>query len=89
MRLGNAGIDPGGSGIDLRRAFHSKGLVRAFGIEFLNEGVKFSLLLKDVGSGGAGGLLFEGQVHPFMPAVLLRMTGLNALNRDSQPQPPY
>jgi hypothetical protein len=62
--------------------------LRAFGIEFLNEGVEFSLLLQDIGASGACGFLLQGQMHPFMPAVLLRMAGLNALDRDSQSQPP-
>jgi hypothetical protein len=31
---------------------------------------------------------FEGQVHAFMPAILLRMTGLDAFDGDAQTQPP-
>src|SRR3954470_15835568 len=57
-------------------------------VEFLDEVVELGLLLKDIGSSGPGGLLFEGQMHAFMTAVLLGMAGLDALDADAQPQPP-
>ncbi len=62
--------------------------MRAFGIELFDEGIEFSLLLKDVASGGACGFFLQSKMHALVPAVLLRMTGLNALDRDAQPQPP-
>src|SRR5579872_4566422 len=34
------------------------------------------------------GLLFEGEVHAFMPAVLLGMARFDALDADAQSQPP-
>src|SRR6267143_1409076 len=37
---------------------------------------------------GARGLRFEREVHAFMPAILLRMTGLDAFDGDAQAQPP-
>src|SRR6266853_4972057 len=37
---------------------------------------------------GARGLRFECEVHAFMPAILLRMTGLDAFDGDAQAQPP-
>ena len=52
--------------------------MRALGIKFFNEGVEFSLLLQDIGARGPCRFLLQGQMHPFMPAVLLGMTGLNA-----------
>jgi hypothetical protein len=62
--------------------------VRTLAIKFFQEGVEFPLLLQDVGTCRTRGLLFQSQMHPFMTAVLLRMTGLNALSGDSQAQPP-
>jgi hypothetical protein len=45
--------------------------MRTLGIELLNEGVEFSLLLQDVGANGACGFFLQSQTHAFMPAVLL------------------
>ena len=69
-------------------AFHAEGFGRPFAVKFLNESVKLSLLLQDVGTGGPRRLLLQSQVPPFVAAVLLRMSGLDALDRDSEPQPP-
>ena len=55
----------------------------SFLIEFLQKGVELSLLLQDVGAGRAGGFFLQGEMHAFMAAVLLRMTGADAFNGDS------
>jgi hypothetical protein len=49
MRLLNADILPGRSGVDLGRAFHVQGQVRSFVVKFLNKSVELSLLLQDIG----------------------------------------
>jgi len=86
--LGDALVGLAGSGINFDRALHLQGFVRAFGIELHLEGVELSLLLQEVGAGGSGGFFLQRQVHALMAAVLLRVTGLYALNADAQSQPP-
>ena len=85
MRLRDALIGAAGRGIDLGRAFHRERLVGALATKPFNEGVEFPLLPQNVGARRASGLLLPSQVHPFVTAVLLRMTGLNTLDRDAQP----
>ena len=48
----------------------------ALAIEPLDEVVEPRLLLQDVGGGRSGRFFLQRQMHPFMPAVLLRMTDL-------------
>jgi len=88
VRLGDTVIKAGRSGVELGRAFHAKGLVGALRMELLDEVIELGLLLEEVGAGGAGGLLLEGERHAFMTAVLLRMASLDALDADTQSQPP-
>src|SRR5579872_1076851 len=57
-------------------------------VEVFDEVIELGLLLEEVGAGGTGGLLFEGEVHAFMPAVLLGMARFDALDADAQSQPP-
>jgi hypothetical protein len=46
------------------------------------------LLLQEVFPRWLGGLLLQRQMHAFMPTVLLRVTGLDALDADPEAQPP-
>src|SRR5581483_3202202 len=88
VRLRNAVVGPGGGGIDLGRRLHVQSLVGTLVIEVINKIIKLGLLLQDVGSSGSSGFLLERQVHAFMAAVLLRMTGTDALDADAKTQPP-
>src|SRR5687768_11030800 len=63
--------------------------MRALLVEALDERIEAGLLLQEVASGRLGGLLLEGEVHAFMAAILLRMAGLDALDRNPQAQPPH
>jgi hypothetical protein len=83
MRFGDTSIRTGRSRVNLGRAFHAQGFMGSFVIEFLEEGVELGLLLQDVGARRTSGLFLQGQMHAFMPAVLLRMTGPDPLNGDS------
>lgn len=49
-------------------------------VEALDEGIEPRLLLQHVAGGRLGGFLFQGQMHPLVPAVLLRLAGGDALN---------
>src|SRR3546814_9768123 len=47
------------------------------------------LLLQGVHAGRPGGFLFEGEVHALVTAVLLRLSRLDALDGDTEPEPPH
>lgn len=53
------------------------------GVVLLQKGVEGPLLLQEVGCGGLGRLLLEGEVHALMPSVLFRMAGATALDADA------
>lgn len=63
-------------------------LVRPFVIETGDEPIELRLLLKEVLGRRLSGLLLRGQMHPLVPAVLLRMARFDALDVDPQTQPP-
>lgn len=54
----------------------------------LDEVIKALLLLQEVEGGRFGGFLFQGQMHALVPAVLLRVAGLDALEADAESEPP-
>src|SRR3546814_3711527 len=43
----------------------------------------------DLHAGRPGGFLFEGEVHALVTAVLLRLSRLDALDGDTEPEPPH
>lgn len=67
----------------------AQGLMRSQGIIDPTEGVISLLLGRGIGGGRPHGLLFEGAVQPFMPAVLLRMAWVDAFGQDAQLDPPH
>ena len=62
--------------------------MRSFDIELVNEGIEAVLLLQAVPAWRAGRLFLEGEMHALVAAVLLRMAGLDAFDRDAKAQPP-
>jgi hypothetical protein len=69
--------------IEVGRDFHAERLVGTLGVVLLQKGVEAPLLLQEVGCGGLGRLLLEGEVHALMRSVLFRMAGANALDADA------
>jgi hypothetical protein len=55
--------------------------VRPFDVELAEEGIEAFLLLQAVEA--------WREVHAFMAAVLLRMTWLDPLDRNAEPEPPH
>ena len=74
--------------INLGRTFHIQSFMRTLVVEDVEEAIKAGLLLQKVGSGRLGGFLFQGEMHAFVPAVLLRMPRLDAFNANAQAEPP-
>jgi hypothetical protein len=62
--------------------------VWALGIEFPDEIVEAGLLLEAIDAWRADGLFLEGQNNALMAPVLLRATWFDALDIDTEPQPP-
>lgn len=58
------------------------------GIELLLESVERGLLLKRVHTWRTGGFFLERQMHALVPAILLGMTGFDALDLDAESEPP-
>lgn len=54
-----------------------------------DERVEAGLLLQHIGGRGVGGFSLERQMHPLVPAILLRVAGLNALQLNAEPEPPH
>jgi hypothetical protein len=84
-----AAIGAQGRSINFRGALHVQSLVRPFVVELPEKLVEFALLLQAVHSRRSSGFVFERETHALMPAVLLRMTGLDAFDDDAQTQPPH
>jgi hypothetical protein len=51
----------------------------------IDEAVEPGLLLKEVLSGGLGGLLLQGQLHALVAAILLRPARLDAFDVNAEP----
>ena len=62
--------------------------MRPFVVVAIDEVIELGLLLQEVVRGGLGGLFFQRQVHALVAAILLGMTGLDALDANAQAQPP-
>ena len=58
--------------------------MRALLVEGVDELIEARLLLQEVLGGGLGGLLLQRQVHALVAAILLGMSGLDALEVDPQ-----
>ena len=79
-----AGVGPGGRGVDVSRRFHGQRLVRSLRIEFLHKIIEAGLLGQAVLARGTGRFFFQGEVHTLMAAILLGMPRLDPLDRDAE-----
>jgi len=57
-------------------------------VEDLDEVIEACLLLQEVASRWFASLFFQGEMHAFVTAILLRMARLDALDADAETQPP-
>src|SRR5208283_1976400 len=86
--VGQAVIGAARGGVEVGGAFHVGRFMWPFLIEFLHEIIESGLLLETVHSRRPGRLFLERKMHALMAAVLLGMTGLDALDGDAEPEPP-
>ena len=69
--------------INLGWTFHAQSFVWTLVVEDVHKLVKASLLLEGIPGGWFGGFFFQGEMHAFVTAVLLRMTPLDALDANA------
>src|SRR5215475_9989597 len=72
--------------IDIGRTLHTQGFMRSFTIEFVNEVIELFLLLQCVHRWWSRGLLLECEMHSLVAAVLLRMSRLDVLDLNVDPE---
>src|SRR4029077_5087774 len=68
--------------INFGRTFHVQSFMRTFVVEYIDELVEGSLLLKEISLPGVGSFFFQSKMHAFMTAVLLGMARLDAFDAD-------
>src|SRR5262245_20650507 len=68
---------PGGGFIAGGGGAHVKRLMRPLLLELVAEVVELPLLCAKAGAGRSGGFGFQGAMHPFVAAVLLRFAGFD------------
>ena len=68
--------------VELSRVLHVQRLMRALLVVALDEAIELRLLLQEVLRRRLGRLLLQRQMHALVPAVLLRVAGLDALDGD-------
>jgi hypothetical protein len=57
--------------------------MRPFSIEFIQKIIEAGLLSQTVQAGRARGLLLQSAVDAFVPPILVRFSGFDALDRDA------
>src|SRR5471030_1223550 len=62
--------------------------MRSLLVVIVDEGIELGLLLEEVFARRLGGFFLQGQVHAFVPTVLLWVTWLDTLDADPEAQPP-
>ena len=74
--------------IHLTRVLPAQGLMRPLVVVDLDKRLKSGLLLQEVVAGRSCRLRLEGQMQPLVAPILLGMARLDALDGDTEAQPP-
>lgn len=86
--IGQAGVRARRRLIDFGGTLHIQSFMRTLPVEDLHELVEAGLLLEELGGRRLGGLFFQGEMHAFVAAIVLRMARLDALNGNAEVKPP-
>src|ERR1700733_3770775 len=62
--------------------------MRSLPVVIVDEGIELGLLLQEVLPRRFGGLFLQGQVHAFVPTILLGISRPDTLDADPEAQPP-
>jgi hypothetical protein len=73
--------------VSLRGILHVECLMRPLIVVAIDEIIELGLLLQEVAGSRLGGLQLERQVHALVAAVLLRVAGFDAFDRNAEPEP--
>src|SRR5579884_632958 len=88
-RFWDAIVLPRGRSVNLSWILHLQSFMRTLVVKLFDKSVEPSLLLQKVSARRSGRFLLEGEVHPFMTPVLLRMPWLYSFYCYAKPEPPY
>ena len=79
------GSNPGAPANQVEGPFRT---MRSLIVVAVDEVIELGLLLQEVVASQLCGFRLQGRMHAFMAAILLRVAGLDALDRDAETQPP-
>jgi len=88
FRIPGRHIDPRRRCIEIAGTGPAQRLMRTLVVVNIDEAIDAFLLLEKVEGGRLCGFLFQGQVHAFVPAVLLGTPWPDAFDSDAKSQPP-
>jgi len=83
-QLPQSSVGPGGFAVEISRNPHLESLKRSLPVVLVGKVINAGLLLQEVSGSRPSRLVFQGQMHAFIPTVLLGMSRFDALDLDTR-----